>query len=205
MITDLLYLWLYRERPQLWKRWMVVWAKRALMLFPLLRMLFRSSWLRWKGADLGSLVTIGRAKIGGNLRNLTVGSFSSLGVCEISLHDQVWIGKSVVINDGVVLLTASHDLNDERWRHTRGEIRIDDYAWIATNAIICPGITIGRGAVIGAGAVVRQDISPYTVVIGNPAQTLKRTRTADLNYFPTLLNAPLEAWIGRDMTNLYAL
>lgn len=53
-------------------------------------------------------------------------------------------------------------------------IVVDDDAWIGMNAIILKGVTIGRGAVVGAGSVVTKDVEPWTVVAGNPARIVKR-------------------------------
>ncbi len=50
---------------------------------------------------------------------------------------------------------------------------IEDDVWIGTNAIILPGVTIGQGAVIGAGAVVTKDVSPYAIVAGVPARLIR--------------------------------
>jgi len=58
---------------------------------------------------------------------------------------------------------------------------IHDHVWIGARAIICPGVTIGEGAVVAAGAVVTQDVEPYTIVGGNPARYIK-DRTRDLVY-----------------------
>ena len=64
------------------------------------------------------------------------------------------------INDGAVLLTATHSLTDPAWSLTIDPIEIGAYAWIAMNAIILPGVSIGQGAVVGAGAVVRRNVPP---------------------------------------------
>ena len=149
-----------------------------------------------RGASIGRLVVLGESRIVGQLSNLTVDHETSLGRCEIALHDHVTIGARVVINDGAVLLTASHSLTDPHWCHKKAPIIIGDYAWIATNAILLPGVTVGRGAVVGAGAVVRNNVPDYTVVIGNPAVQQPRHRTAELAYCPVMLNAPFEAWVG---------
>jgi acetyltransferase-like isoleucine patch superfamily enzyme len=53
-------------------------------------------------------------------------------------------------------------------------IRIGNKAWIGFNVIILKGITIGEGAVIGAGSVVTKDVEPFTVVAGNPAKIIKK-------------------------------
>ncbi len=53
-------------------------------------------------------------------------------------------------------------------------ITIEDCSWIATGAIILPGVTVGEGAVVAAGAVVTHDVPPWTVVAGNPAKEVKK-------------------------------
>lgn len=181
------------------KRWLVVWVKRCIQFFPLLGILLRATLLRSQGVQLANLVILGKAKFQGRLANLQVGDQVSLGRCEIALHDKVTIGRCVVLNDGVVLLTASHGITDPQWKHKKKPIVIGEYVWIATNAIILPGVTIGRGAVVGAGAVVRENVPDYAVVTGNPSVVTKIERTHKLQYSPVIFNAPFEAWVGRNI------
>lgn len=196
MWGDFSYLWAHRERPKNWRRLLRVWLKRGFHLFETARLLLLSSLLRRRGGRIGRLVIIGRARIHGAFSGLTIGDETSLGRCEIALHDKVTIGQRVVINDGALILTASHSLIDPLWRHKKAPVKIGDYAWVASNSIILPGVTIGRGAVIGAGAVVRTDVPAYAVAIGNPAQITAQQRGKDLGYSPVMLNAPFEAWVG---------
>lgn len=196
MLNDVLYLWRNREKPTATRRWLKVWAKRCYHIVNLYRLLLRSMWFRWRGASIGRLVVIGKARIGGKLTLLSIDEESSLGRCKIALHHRVTIGRRVTISDGVVLLTATHSLQDPGWSHKKAPIVIGDYAWIATNAIVLQGVTIGRGAVVGAGAVVRMDVPDYVVVLGNPAINSPIQRNSDLRYSPVLWNAPLEAWVG---------
>ena len=202
MINDFAFLWRNRERPNEMKRWFVVWVKRGLQLSPLMRILSRTVLLRLKGAKIGKLVVPGYPKFQGRLANLQIGDQVSLGRCEIALHDKVSIGRCAVINDGVVLLTASHGLSDPHFKHKKKPIVIGEYAWVATNAIILPGVTIGRGAVVGAGAVVRENVPDNAVVIGNPSLQTNIERTKELNYSPVLFNAAFEAWVGRNIDNI---
>ena len=99
------------------------------------------------------------------------------------------------INDGVQLLTASHSVTDPMWEHKKSPIIIAEYAWIATNAIILPGVRIGRGAVVGAGAVVSKSVGDYEIVVGNPASTISKKRTENLNYNPCEFLAGNRAWL----------
>lgn len=201
MISDFLTLWVNRERPTSIKRFIVVLAKRLINSFALINLLIKPVLLRFRGAKVGRLVVIGKSRIEGQFSNLSIGNESSLGRCEISLHDSVSIGNKVVINDGVILLTGSHSLTDPTWQHKTKPITINDYAWVCTNAIILPGVSIGVGAVIGAGAVVRSDVSAYSVVVGNPAKHTDIKRVTKMSYSPVLMNAPFEAWIGRNVNN----
>jgi len=152
-----------------------------------------------KGAKIGNLTIIGNTKIEGHdLSKLNIGDETSIGQVEFALHDKIIIKNKVVINDGVVLHTATHKLSNPKWSLKTAPIIINDYAWITTNSIILPGVTIGEGAVVGAGAIVREDIPDYAIVAGNPAKIIdNRERTKELEYSPVLFNAPYEAWIGK--------
>ena len=196
MLNDALYLWQNREMPTNPRRWVKVWVKRCYHVFNLYRLFVRPMLFRWRGASISRLVVLGKSKIEGKATLLSIGEESSLARCKIALHDRVTIGRRVTINDGVVLLTATHSLQDPGWSHKKAPIVIGDYAWIATSAIVLPGVTIGRGAVVGAGAVVRRDVPDYAIVSGNPATTHSILRATDLRYSPVLWNAPLEAWVG---------
>lgn len=55
----------------------------------------------------------------------------------------------------------------------KGSITIEDDVWIGSHTIILPDISIGKGAVVGAGSVVTKDIQPYSIVFGNPARHYK--------------------------------
>ena len=80
------------------------------------------------------------------------------------------IGDYVNISAGVWILTDSHDMNDPLFREVLAPVKIGDYAWIGSRALILPGVTVGEGAVVAAGAVVTRDVEPYTVVAGVPAR-----------------------------------
>lgn len=205
MWSDLRYLWLRREQPATFGRWFVVWTKRALYIRAVCQLITKSALFRLRGSDIGQLVMIGRVEFNGKLSNLSIGSESALGRCNIALHHRVTIGRRSVINDGVSILTASHSIEALNWKTESAPVRIGDYAWIATNAIILPGVNIGRGAVVGAGAVVRRDVPDYGVVIGNPARLSQKKRNSELNYSPVLLGAPFEAWVGHQSIKIDAI
>jgi acetyltransferase-like isoleucine patch superfamily enzyme len=87
----------------------------------------------------------------------------------------------VSVSPGVWLLTDQHDMNDPGFAEVFGPIEIDDYVWIGSRALVLPGVKIGKGAVVAAGAVVTRDVAPYVVVGGVPARQIG-TRSTDLRY-----------------------
>jgi maltose O-acetyltransferase len=177
------------------KKFFIRWAKRILTFKSLIMNNNRRNRLCNLGAQIDKTAEIGFVKIDGNICNLSVGELSFIGKVDIALHDKVHIGNFVCINDGVIILSASHDVLDPFWQLKKSPINIGDYAWIATNAILLPGVNIGRGAVIGAGAVVSKDVEDYSIVIGNPAKVLNKKRTEFYNYNPCEFLAANNAWL----------
>lgn len=82
------------------------------------------------------------------------------------------IGDDVSISPGVWLLTDQHDMNDPDFPEVLAPVVVGDYAWLGSRAMVLPGVTIGEGAVVAAGAVVTRDVAPYTVVGGVPARPI---------------------------------
>ncbi|HRA73966.1 MAG TPA: acyltransferase [Flavobacterium sp.] len=190
------YLWKNRVKHHWFsKLFFKSWAKRLLTLAELMKNNNRRKKLINSGAYIAETAELGIVNINGKKDNLIIGDFSTLGRVEIALHDKVTIGKYVCINDGVIILSASHDVSDSLWRHKKAPISIGDYAWIATNAIILPGVHIGKGAVVGAGAVVSKNVSDYAIVTGNPAKEIEKKRTENLNYNPCEFLATNNAWL----------
>jgi len=171
------------------------WAKRILLLPSLLKRNLKRQLLVSKGAKIDGRAELGKIRLDGRKSNLTIGSQSFLGRVTIALHDQVIIGNKVCINDGVEILTASHDVMDPEWKHVKAKIIIEDYAWIGTGAMILPGVTIGRGAVVGARAVVSRNVDPGAIVVGMPAVPIKKKRTENLTYDPCEFLAANRAWL----------
>jgi maltose O-acetyltransferase len=104
-------------------------------------------------------------------------------------HYQIKTGADVSIGPETTILTLGHDPQSPEFADKGGDVIIGDKVWIAYRAIILPGVTIGEGAVVGAGAVVTKDVEPYTIVAGNPAKVIKKRNpnvTYTLNYQPWL-------------------
>jgi acetyltransferase-like isoleucine patch superfamily enzyme len=93
----------------------------------------------------------------------------------------ITIGEDVNLSSEVALWTMQHDAWTPDFAAAGGPIVIEDRAWISFRATILPGVTIGEGAVVAAGAVVTEDVPPFTVVGGIPARKI-RDRPRDLRY-----------------------
>lgn len=93
----------------------------------------------------------------------------------------VQIADNVNISSYVKIISAEHDVKSPTFEGIIGAIEIQKNAWIATGAMILPGVKIGEGAVVAAGAVVTKDVEPFTVVGGVPARKIGE-RCKELNY-----------------------
>lgn len=91
------------------------------------------------------------------------------------------IGNNVNVSHYTLIQTLTHDPQSPDFAGLAKPVTIGDHVWIGARALICPGVTIGEGAVIGAGSVVTKDVEPYTIVAGNPARFI-RNRNRDLRY-----------------------
>jgi maltose O-acetyltransferase len=91
------------------------------------------------------------------------------------------IGADVSIGPEAAILTLGHDPRSPEFADRGGPVTIGDRAWIGFRAIVLPGVSIGEGAVVGAGAVVTRDVPPFTIVAGNPARPIG-SRPAGLSY-----------------------
>ena len=138
--------------------------------------------LRSKGMQIGANTLI---HIGAEIRspyNINIGSNTTIG------HDVVLdgrggliIGDSVNFSSEAMIWTKQHDPQCPNFGAVAAPVKIEDYAWISCRAIILPGVTVGKGAVVAAGAVVTKDVEPFTIVGGVPAKTIKK-RTQNLDY-----------------------
>lgn len=109
-------------------------------------------------------------------KNIKVGKrvFINSGCC---FQDQggIEIGDDALIGQQVVIATVNHDLDPEkRGNMSPAPVKIGNRVWIGAHATVLPGVTVGEGAVIAAGAVVTKDVPANTVVAGVPAKVIKK-------------------------------
>lgn len=108
-------------------------------------------------------------------KNITVGKNVFINAC-CCFQDQggVAIGDGVLIGHGVVLATINHGFQpSERGDNYPAPIVIGNNVWIGSRAVVLPGVTIGDGAIVAAGAVVSRDVPPNVIVGGVPAKVIK--------------------------------
>jgi len=102
--------------------------------------------------------------------------------CCLDARGALRIGADVSVSRDVVILTASHGVADPAFAVEIRPVAIEDHAWIGTRAMVMPGVTIGRGAVVAAGAVVTRDVAPCTIVGGVPARPIGTRPEAATRY-----------------------
>jgi maltose O-acetyltransferase len=113
--------------------------------------------------------------------HLVIGEDCSIDAdCAFDLEEKITIGDRVTIGPGVMLLTSTHELDIREHRAgavLRNPVVIENGAWIGARAILLPGVTIGEGSIVDAGAVVNKDVPPNTRVSGIPAAKVEALST----------------------------
>ena len=107
--------------------------------------------------------------------NLHMGAYACLGP-EVDCYNQgyISIGANSVVSQKAYLCASTHDITDPQHNLILKPIHIGDKVWIAADAFIGPGVSIGEGAVVGARSAVFKDVEPWAVVGGNPAKFIKK-------------------------------
>lgn len=115
--------------------------------------------------------------IGNPCHYLSIGDWTMItGPLHVDLGAPLRIGDGVRIGHDVTLLTINHAIGEVSLRSGESQfspIEIGDGTWIASRVVVLPGVTIGRGAVVAAGAVVTRDVPPNTLVAGVPARVVR--------------------------------
>jgi maltose O-acetyltransferase len=123
--------------------------------------------------------------------NVHVGTGSVIGFDSIlDGRAGIRIGRHVNISSRVAIWTVQHDHRDPDFRDLGAPVVIGDRAWISFQATILPGVSVGEGAIVAAGAVVTKDVAPYAVVGGVPARVIERRFPQQLDYELTATPAP---------------
>ncbi len=144
----------------------------------------RCCFYRLFGMKLAKGVRIGaRCRILGGPGRIRIGARSVMNAeCVLDGRFPLDIGSDVSISIQSLILTLEHDLQAPDFRAVGAPVCIGDRAFVGARAVVLPGVRIGAGAAVAAGAVVTKDVDPYTVVAGVPAKPVG-VRSRDLSYF----------------------
>ncbi len=141
--------------------------------------------LRCWGAQIGRGSSVFRGTTVLGIERLRIGQSCGVGFrCLLDARGGITIGDRVVVASDTHLITASHDRDDPAFAAIVAPIVVGDYAWLASRSTVLLGVTIGRGAVVAAGAVVSTDVPVSAIVAGVPARRTG-TRNAELHYDPS--------------------
>ena len=126
----------------------------------------------------------GRSESLGDFKKLTIGQECYIGEQVIlDLTDEIRLGKEVVLSARVSLFThqeVGNRIISKSLDEYRSPILLGDGAYLGTGAIVLPGVRIGKMCVVGAGAVVTQDLDDFSVAVGVPAKVIRKLIPMDL-------------------------
>ncbi|OQS37316.1 acyltransferase [Chromobacterium haemolyticum] len=169
--------------PTFKDRWLRAWEQcYNILINKLPSHHLRLAWLRLGGARIGKGSSVWRNTEVLGVNNLVIGADSCVAWhCLLDARAGLIIGDHVAIASYAKIIAGSHDLSAPEFWSVSAPVYIDDYAWIATGALIGHGARIGRGAVVTANTVVGKEVAPYKIVGGSGAKPMGE-RPRDLNY-----------------------
>jgi len=154
----------------------------------LLRRLYLKLYLRRIGYNTNA--QMGCRFLNGRRVSLGTGNVINFGCLLDGRRYDIRFGDNVSIGPEATILTLGHDPQSAEFADRGGDVVVGDRVWIGYRALVMPGVTIGEGAIVAAGAVVTKDVAPYTIVAGVPAKPIgerNRDLRYELNYHPWLI------------------
>jgi putative colanic acid biosynthesis acetyltransferase WcaF len=164
----------FRGKPAWWVQ--LWWMVDSLLIQPSPQIAYgwRRFWYRMFGAQIGKKVIIRPSVKITYPWKVSIGDYSWIGDQTVLYSlGEIKIGNHVVVSQQSYLCTGSHDYSKPTFDIFNAPIVIEDEAWIATDVYIGPGVTIGKGALIGARSSVFKSLDGGYIYVGNPAKKIK--------------------------------
>lgn len=171
-----------QARPRLWVKLFVNPFKHHKGKRSVIRRRTRMDVMPWNNFSLGDDSTIEDfSTINNGVGDVVIGDRTRIGLGN-TLIGPISIGNDIMFAQNIVLSGLNHGFEDintpiSLQKTSTKLIIVEDEVWIGANSVIVAGVTIGKHAVVAAGSVVTKDVSPYTIVAGNPAKPLKKYNT----------------------------
>ncbi|WP_144037055.1 DapH/DapD/GlmU-related protein [Sphingomonas sp. TZW2008] len=156
--------------------WTIAWLLLAAWTPPPLRG-WRRLVLQAFGARLAPTANVYASARIWSPRNLSMEDHAAIGPrATIYSMAPISIGAHAVVSQGTHLCAGTHDIEDAAFQLVARPIIIGARAWVAAEAFVGPGVSIGEGAVLGARAVTMRDVAPWMIAVGNPARVVRERR-----------------------------
>ncbi len=167
-----------QARPRLWVQWLVnpFYHKKGKGVTICRRT--RMDVLPFQPFTMGDYSTVEDfATVNNGVGPVHIGKYTRIGIGNVVIGP-VTIGNNVILAQNIVMSGLNHVYTDitspiSLQPVTTATITVEDDCWIAANAIITAGVTIGKHSVVAGGAVVTKNVPPFSVVAGNPAKVIK--------------------------------
>jgi len=166
-------------RPRLWVKWFVNPFVHKRGSGSAIKWHTRMDVLPFNKFELGKKSVIEDfCTVNNGVGNVIIGDNTLIGMSNVIIGP-VSIGNNVIFAQNIVVSGLNHDYTDVntpifKQKILVSPIIVEDDCWIAANAVITAGVTIGKHSVVAAGAVVTKNIPPYSVAAGNPAKVIKQ-------------------------------
>lgn len=116
-------------------------------------------------------------------RNIEIGEDTIIGeFCFLDGRAKLKIGNHVDVASQVLIYNSEHDINHPKFEASEKPVEIGEYVFIGPRAIILPGVKIGKGAVVAAGAVVTKEVPARKIIAGVPAEVIGERKLKKFNY-----------------------
>jgi len=153
--------------------WNVTWLLLASWTPPMMRT-WRCFLLRIFGAQVASTANVYSTAKVWLPSNLVLGEHACVGP-RVTVYNmaKITLNERALVSQGAHLCAGTHDIEDKHFQLKTRPITLGSRAWIAAEAFVGPGVSIGDGAVLGARGCTFRDLEPWTVYAGNPARVLR--------------------------------